>query len=269
MWESWTLREWVCAQESQVTRKSGKAVNAWKEAVAGDLLCLLLLRQKRFGPQGKRAILRCCKGLSCCVVAVWASGGLTSWGTAGCVAAAEKNAVVRPWDEAGVDREEHDVCAERSDGLGSAGKRAVALGLRVGREACCSAWLTGWEACWSAWLGETRNGWDRWAAWWAWWVGWGGSCEACPRRVARRRECVANSVGGRWMFCSLWRLPSEDRQVARWGRGSCLVADELDDCRCGLRQRCGRGAGCRGARELAEEGGVAKLKERPCWALNF
>ena len=69
----------MCAQESQVTRKSGKAVKAWKEAVAGDpLRLLLLLRQKRFGPQGKRAILRCCKGLSCCVVAVWASGGLTS-----------------------------------------------------------------------------------------------------------------------------------------------------------------------------------------------
>ena len=66
------------------------------------------------------------------------------------------------------------------------------------------------------------------------------ACEGCLRRI------------GTW---------------PRWGRGSCLVADELEDCRCGLRQRCGRGAGCRGARELAEEGGVAK--ERPCWALNF
>ena len=55
-------------------------------------------------------------------------------------------------DEAGVDREERDACAERSDGLWPAGKRAVALGwarrvgkravafdLRAGREACCSA----------------------------------------------------------------------------------------------------------------------------------
>ena len=34
-------------------------------------------------------------------------------------------------DEAGVDREERDACAERSDGLGPAGKRAVRL---VGRD---------------------------------------------------------------------------------------------------------------------------------------
>ena len=60
-------------------KKSGEAVGAWLVAVVGDLLrLLLLLRQKRFGPQGKRAIVRCCKGLSCCVVAVWVSGGLTS-----------------------------------------------------------------------------------------------------------------------------------------------------------------------------------------------
>ena len=137
--------------------------------------------------------------------------------------------VVRPGR--GGRRPGRDACAraERSDGLGPAGKRAVALRWarrvgkravaldlrRVGREACCGAWLTyGLErkravaldlrvgkACWSAWLGEARNGWDRWAGWWAWWVGEGAAvimwCEACPRRSAT--EGMRGRLGGRTM----------------------------------------------------------------------
>ena len=82
----------------------------------GDLLrLLLLLRQNRFGPQGKRAILRCGKGLMTC-----GSGSSERWSLFGRVG---KRAVALDWARLVGKR------AVALDWARQVGKRAVALDL--------------------------------------------------------------------------------------------------------------------------------------------